>query len=361
MTVVGRRLQLDALRGIAAVLVVVHHWTEWGHGIGLGNIGVQLFFVLSGFLISGILFDQRRRLEAAETSYRQVALEFLVRRAARIWPLMFLVIGLVWLAGDRFERREDMLWHALFASNFLFFMRGEFGSFLSHFWSLAVEQQFYLVWPFMILLVPSKWLETIVITAIAVAPLTRLALVSQGYTHFAQFNVLPVANLDSLGLGALMAFWLRLPCEASSRRWRLYRIFSGVAAGGGIVLAGFAPDPANMAQTMYAVLFGAVIVAAHRGIGGIAGRLLKSKPLVAIGTISYGVYVYHVFAPRAVGAALRAVGAPDALHSGFLLFVLSAVLTLLVATISWRLLERPLVSLGRRATHSARSAYPLPN
>lgn len=353
-----RRPQLDALRGIAASLVVVHHWTPWGHAAGLGNIGVQLFFVLSGFLITGILLDQRRRVEAAETGFWRALVTFFERRAARIWPVMFLTLALVWLAEGRFERREDLIWHAFFGSNILFFLRGEFGSSLAHFWSLAVEQQFYLIWPFVILFAPYRWLEAIILTAVVVAPLTRLALVSEGYTDFAQYNVLPFATSDSLGMGALMALWLRLPSSDAEPRWRLLRWVSGVAAVG-LVVAVLSSAPANVAQTAYAVLFATIVVTAYRGIGGVGGRLLERPALVALGTISYGVYVYHVFAPRAVGMALRSFDAPSVLHSGVPLFALSAALTLLVATLSWRLMERPILALGHRARPSLSPNLPV--
>lgn len=348
----SRRPQLDALRGIAVTFVVVHHWMPWVHGIGLGNVGVQLFFVISGFLISGILLDQRLSLANHETGLWRALGTFFARRAARIWPVMFVTLALVWIAGDRFERREDMIWHTLFGSNLLFFQRGEFGSSLAHFWSLAVEQQFYLVWPFVILLLPRTWLEVVIIASILIAPLTRLALVGQGYTHFAEYNGLPFANLDSLGVGALMALWLRLPSEIASGRWRLFRYAICLAASG-LFLALFTLDAANTAQTAYAVLFGGLIVQAYSGIKGACRRLLEHSALVALGTISYGVYVYHVFVPRAVGMALRSVNAPEILHSGTLFFLLSGLLTLLVAGLSWRLMERPILALGYRVPHAS--------
>lgn len=354
----SRRPQLDAIRGIAAVLVVVHHWTTWGSVVNFGNVGVQLFFVLSGFLITGILLDQGRYLEGHKTSYWLILKTFFERRAARIWPVMFLTLTFVWFAGDRFERREDILWHAMFGSNILFFLRGEFGSTLAHFWSLAVEQQFYLFWPFIVLFVPRRWLETTILTLVVIAPLTRLVLVSQGYTSFAQYNVLPFANLDSLGMGALVALWLRLRPSSAGQRWRLLQYASGASMAGLMILA-FGSASANLAQTFYAISFASIIAAAHRGIGGIAGLILKSPVLVSLGTISYGIYVYHVFAPRAVEMALRAFNAPMVMHSDVPLFVLSASVTLLIATLSWWLMERPVLALGHRPDASLPTDLPI--
>jgi peptidoglycan/LPS O-acetylase OafA/YrhL len=337
-----RLTQLDGLRGIAVALVVVHHFSPIGHALGLGNIGVQLFFVLSGFLITGILLDHRSALEAGTSDLRRALVTFWQSRAARILPVVFVTLAAVFLAGDRFARREDMLWHFAFASNLLFFHRGEFGSSLAHFWTLAVEQQFYLVWPLLILFIPRRFLEASILSLVVLAPVTRLLLYTAGYDNFAQFNVLPFSNFDSLGLGALIATWKRLPDARARSRWRLLSAFGLVSALAVVANRYLGPLPANMEQSLYAIAFAWVIAAASEGMPGLAKRLLEWRPLVGLGVISYGVYAYHVFAPRLVGAGLRALDAPTDLQSGVPLFVLSATLTLAAASLSWLLMERPI-------------------
>ena len=215
----NRSAQLDSIRGIAVLLVVLHHWTEWGRefGNGLGNIGVQLFFVLSGFLITRILLVMRGDYLAGRASIGEIFTSFQLNRIVRLWPVAFLTLMLVFAAGERFEQRTNMAWHALFASNILFFLRGDFISSLAHFWSLAVEQQFYLFWPFVVILAPRANLERIIFILIALAPAFRLTLYSAGLTNFAQFNVLTFANLDSLGMGALVAGWPTWSLSSSTR------------------------------------------------------------------------------------------------------------------------------------------------
>lgn len=323
-----------------------------GHTIGLGNIGVQLFFVLSGFLIAGILLNSRDRFLAGELSLGGILGSFHLSRIARIWPIAFLTLGLVFVAGDRFERRDDLIWHALFASNVLFFQRGEFGSTLAHFWSLAVEQQFYVVWPLLVLIIPGHRLEPVILALIALAPIARLALHAAGFTRFAEYNVLPFANFDSLGLGALVALWSRLaPCEAESR-WRALAWAALAAVAGLFVMHGYGGLPANPGQTLYAVAFAWLIGTMRCGLAGPAGDLLGWRPLAWLGVISYGVYVYHMFAPRIVGWALRVAKAPAELQSGLPFFAASAALTLAAAALSWRFVEQPILNQCRRRRQS---------
>jgi peptidoglycan/LPS O-acetylase OafA/YrhL len=300
--------ELDGIRGIAVSLVVLHHWTSTGFSMGLGNIGVQLFFVLSGFLITGILLRQRDLLDSRSTRLRSVFLRFWQSRIARILPVVMVTLVAVYIAGDRFEKREDMAWHFGFASNLLFFKRGEFASGLAHFWTLAVEQQFYLVWPFVILLVPRRHLEATIVGLVVLAPIARALLYAQGLTEFAQFNVLPISNFDSLGCGALVALWAHSPWGAA--RLRVLTPLGVLCAIGLAVNRWLGPLPANMEQTMYAVTFAWMISEARTGLPGVAGRFLESRAIIGLGMISYGVYAYHVFAPRAVGAGCDGSGRP---------------------------------------------------
>jgi peptidoglycan/LPS O-acetylase OafA/YrhL len=347
-----RLRQLDSIRGIAVALVVLHHWIS--NTLGLGNIGVQLFFVLSGFLITGILLDLRFRREAGTSDLRQILITFWQGRAARILPVVFITLTAVLLAGDRFEKRGDMIWHFAFASNILFFRRGEFGSSLAHFWTLAVEQQFYLLWPFVILFVSRRFLEGVIVALIALAPVTRLGLYVAGYEDFSQFNVLPFANFDSLGLGALIALWTRMPEPHTQTRWRLLMVL-GIAGALAVVLSrALGPIPANIEQSFYALTFAWLIAAASMDLLGPVRWILEWRPLVGLGVVSYGIYAYHVFAPRLVGAGLRAADAPPVLQGGVPLFVLSAAVTLAAACLSWFAIERPINDARRRIQARAR-------
>jgi peptidoglycan/LPS O-acetylase OafA/YrhL len=347
-----RFIQLDSLRGIAAAMVVLHHWFPAAQG--LGGIGVELFFVLSGFLITRILLDLRSALEAGTLGAREALARFWQSRAARILPVAFLTIALVYLAGDSFEPRDTLFWHASFLSNLYFFRHGVFDSYLSHFWTLAVEQQFYLFWPLVVIWMPRRWLEPAIIALVALAPLARLLLVGAGYELFEQYNLPPFSNFDVLGLGALAGVWSRMPQEQTGGRRRVL-LFLGIAAVLALVAFRFLPPfAANPEQTLYALVFVNVIAAGYEGIPGLAGRVLEWRPLIGLGTISYGVYVYHVFAPKLVGAALEFTGGPDLLFADPVKLVLSGALTLAAAVLSWRLMERPILEATRARQRRAR-------
>src|SRR5690606_36177222 len=158
----------------------------------------------------------------------------------------------------------------------LFFHRGEFESSLAHFWSLSVEQQFYLIWPFVILVAPLRRLEAILLAAALVAPITRLTLYQAGFREFAQFNVLPLANLDSLALGAFVALCAHMPEPDRASRWRVLTLAAGGAAAALVANRLLGPLPANLEQSFYAVLFAGLVAAARRGLPGIAGRCLQA-------------------------------------------------------------------------------------
>ena len=145
-----------------------------------------------------------------------------------------------------------------------------------------------------------------------------------------------------------MAVWSRSSKAVISGRWQALRVLAAAAA---VTLIGFrffcAQAPGNPEQTLYAVMFAWIVTRAWSGFAGPLGWVLEWRRLVSLGIISYGVYVYHMFAPRIVGSALRTAAAPTELQSGAPLFLISAGLTLAVASASWALIERPILDWRR--------------
>jgi len=205
--------QLDGLRAIAVTFVLIHHWIS--PRLGFGIIGVQLFFVLSGFLITGILLRERRGVESGRQSIGFSVRQFYARRFLRIFPLYYACLAL-FVVLDRFEIRKSLVWFACYLSNVFFFLKGEFGGPFSHFWSLAVEEQFYLFWPWIVLLAPRKRLLAILVGAIVLAPLTRLTTFLRNILHV--LHLPGILNFGVIGL-ILLYLWT---IAVASLTWFLF-------------------------------------------------------------------------------------------------------------------------------------------
>ena len=154
----GHMPQLDSLRTFAVLLVIIYHWFPTGEGINRlpnGTIGVMVFFVISGFLITRILIENRNRIETGQTRLVDTYRNFFIRRALRIFPLYYLAITVVLLAFPNTSDIDDHpLYYYFYGYNILLHKTGNWADILSPFWTLGVEEQLYFVWPWIVLLTP---------------------------------------------------------------------------------------------------------------------------------------------------------------------------------------------------------------
>jgi len=170
--------QLDSLRAIAVILVIISHWipaTNVINRIPNGAIGVDIFFVLSGFLISKILFDQRNNAELLNIPKFTLVKNFYVRRTLRIFPIYYLTIFVLLLfsksTGTNIQ--SAFAYFLTYTSNFYFFKIQTWDGMVSHLWSLAVEEQFYLIWPWIILFSNKKYFLHIITIFILIGVLSN--------------------------------------------------------------------------------------------------------------------------------------------------------------------------------------------
>jgi peptidoglycan/LPS O-acetylase OafA/YrhL len=344
----GYRPQLDSLRAFAVAPVLAAHF--WLPDLHLSSLGVRLFFVLSGFLLTGILLRERDAAEVNRVGRGAVLFDFYARRILRIWPAYyFALIAAVIMGADAVA--ETFAWHALFASNILFFIEQQwFPQVTAALWTLAVEEQFYLVLPLILLFVPGKHLRALLTASIIAAILYRLILTLAVPGRLDFDLILPVAQLDALGGGALLAL---LQHGKGSIAWQKLLAWSLPAAA--FFYAGFLPDRVDvvLGEAVYLLPMIAIVAGANAGIGGAAGRLLSARPIVALGRISYGVYLYHLFVAGAFDKLADVLGyahVPD----GPIRFLLFFGATILAAALSWIVLERPALALRR---HFRRTAF----
>lgn len=335
--------QIDGLRAIAVTAVVYWHsvpQTQYLNSIfHTGGHGVRLFFVISGFLITLILLKAKR--EDSRSGFSGILKAFYIRRALRIWPAYyFYLFILALLAWDRIA--GSFLWHLFFLSNMYHSTQNGWSFMTAHYWSLAVEEQFYLIWPFIILIARRGATYLIVIMMILCAPLFRF-LMNIEYPH-ELISVLPLpAQLDSLGFGALLALLYSddyiVRCRNSKGILNVifvfgicFYFFAGLSAEHFEFQRYFLASKSTIAALVFFAIVGKAIV----GIGGWPGIFLNNSIVAFIGKVSFGIYIYHFLAIKMVRVFV------DNHH---MVFFLSLLTSSLLAGISWRLLESPINSL----------------
>jgi peptidoglycan/LPS O-acetylase OafA/YrhL len=323
--------QLDALRAIAVIAVLESHFNSAGWG---GHAGVRLFFVLSGYLITSILLSAREARQDTISS-RRVMINFYARRALRIWPAYYAVILFMSLANF-VGFRSVAWWNALFLTNVNFALTNQMEPWVTAaWWSLSVEEQFYLVWPCLLLFSRAALIKPIVIATIVCGVLWHLYFYGD-YSLASAY--LPPASMDALGAGALLAVM-----ADDLERWR--KAFLPVI-GVSIVLTSWTHlagvDLADLASLpgMMALVAGASI-----GFSGVIGRILESRILKEIGKISYGVYLFHNFVLAGLMKALP--GISWLANYSWTRFAFAGSVTLIVASLSWHFLEKPANRLKR--------------
>jgi peptidoglycan/LPS O-acetylase OafA/YrhL len=340
--------QLDALRAFAVTPVMIHHCIPGGWAFGAYS-GVKLFFTLSGFLITGILL-KARAATGDETSRRFSALgRFYARRVLRIFPLYYFVVAVALVVNLR-PARKLAAWLLTYTLNIHMAWQGWYEDNFAHFWSLSVEEQFYMFWPWLILFVRRRFLLQLILVAILVGPLYRLSYVLSGYQNMTPLStyISTLTSLDNLALGALLALLVERYPHSDGLKKLILRIALPLALVAAALVDVWGSTNAKILfrDLLYALVFCSLIFGASIGFGGRSGRFLQWRPLRYLGKISYGLYVYH---PLILGLSTFLVGLAGASLARFDLArrIFAALLTLVVASLSWRLMERPLNDLKR--------------
>lgn len=356
----GHNRALDGLRFVAFLLVFFFHalqWSPWGNWpiIRFGYLGVPIFFVLSGFLIGGILLDLRDKHRPGFGLGAKLK-TFYIRRALRIFPVYYLFIGILalmlLLSGRRDPVAEDsFFWHLAYLTNFRSFFVGMDHIRQGHFWSLAVEEHFYLVAPLVVLIARPRTLVALlalVITAVAAA---RWSIYAAGSAR--DFWVLSPMQFDLLGVGIATAIIERkgsfLGLDARRLRWL------GVLGAAFFVLfvrrfylgrPGIGIWYATLGPLSLGVATAALVLTLWQRPRWLPARVLSLRPLAYCGQISYGLYLFH---PNCLGWTSKYLGNFTLGNS-----LVGLVVTLAVAMLSWHAFEKPINNLKHRFTYGRR-------
>ncbi len=364
----ARYPHLDGMRGLAILFVIAFHtlarinFGQWMRVPLAGWTGVDLFFVLSGFLITGILYDAK--------GTRGYFRNFYARRALRIVPLYyaFLVFDLVILGRLGLQPPpharlvSDQSWLWLFGTNLWVIRNGQWWpGHVNGFWSLAVEEQYYLVWPLLVFLLGRRSLLTLCAVLAAAALAVRTGLYVRGHASFVLYT-LPFARMDGFALGGLVALALRGPGgEAVVRRWS-----RPAAAVSLLLLLGLSyawvrfmlfddPLTQTLGYTLVAVFFAGLLGASlTAGPAAPVRRVFDVGVLKWMGKYSYAIYVFHgaalgYFQELAVPERLaRALKIPLTSRNHLpILFVAAVGFSLAAAFLSWHLYEKHFLKLKR--------------
>ena len=347
--------QFDSIRAIAVLLVIVHHWFEGNRVLNFlpnGSLGVNIFFVLSGFLITGILLKAKKQSEEQGLKKSTLFSNFYIRRTLRIFPIYYLLLIIFWIINDP-AIKEDGIYYFTYTSNYLFYAEQFFPARLSHLWSLAVEEQFYIFWPWLIVLVNKKYLPYLISLFIIIGLSANYIFISKGWW----VQIFTPACFDAFAIGAMLSWVIAYRPEVIEQvqpkfKWICLIILLLFIAS--VFDYSFLPN-----RTVHALLAIAIIYyCLFKNSNRLMNTILNNKWLMYIGKISYGVYLYHLFIPELWGWIINKFASwnidllynkamPGAIKPAWL-FMQHFSFLMLICILSWKLIEKPVNNLKGR-------------
>ncbi len=338
---------LDGLRALAILGILFEHFDlPLPAMLRCGPLSVRFFFVLTGYFITLSLW--RVRSEMADSDEGYVPLwRYYLARLLRTGPPFYCSLLIGALFGIE-EVRTNFFWLATFQANNYIAWLGYWPNSISHYWSLAVQEQFYFLWPIVVLTLPKRWFLPTMAAFIIFGLGFRLYCISTNATTLARWVTL-LGCIDSFAVGALVAYLKQ--SQVLARMWQSRTLLFAmplVACGCfylGRALMTLPEDNVWLALTesVDAVFLAWVLAAAVTSMKGRYGRALSWTPLVYLGKISYGIYVYHVFIIVLVSPLLVPLGM-SVDHNPWGRIGILLALTVAISSLSWHWLEQPFLA-----------------
>lgn len=349
----GRAVQLDGLRAIAMIAICWDHWCPAGWPrVFPFEIFLFFFLVLTGYLITGSLLRERDRGESRGVRWKAAALKtYQIRRGLRILAPYYAALVLALLVGAP-DILPGLGWYLFHLSNFHMATLGYWPAGTNHFWSLAMQQQFYLIWPFVLWFLPRKCVVWAMIAFSVIGPVSRM-FHDQQLEWFVWPQVLTWASFDYFGVGGLFALAVHrgMRLESPALRWLSLVSLAGyvwIFTAHAFDWPTFGLRP--LQQTFLAVALCGFIAKGLVGFMGPLKRVLEHSVIQRIGQLSYGVYLFHNLAPLVAGKFFWFLWGDFFQNTiGEILIVcVTAAVTWGLTLASWRWIEEPLQGLREK-------------
>lgn len=342
-----RAVQLDGLRAIAMIAIAWDHWTHdlWAK-VFPHEIFLFLFLVLTGYLITGSLLREREKGEASGEKWKWRSMKtYQIRRGLRILAPYYAALLFAWVVRAP-DVWPGLPWYVLHVSNIRMAIAGIWPAGTAHFWSLAMQQQFYLLWPFIIWFLPKRLLFPGILLVIIIAPISRW-FEPLFYPYITWPDKMLWEAFDYFGMGALFALGVSRGMTMENRPLQI----AGILSLGVYLYLFIGYDHGwptfylrSLQQTFLAVFLCALIAKAIVGFDGWPRKILEHPVILRIGMLSYGIYLYHNLAPLAAGKIFPFLwnGHFDHGPAVAIRIIAYAAITWLLTLASWRWIEKPL-------------------
>lgn len=356
--------QLNGIRFIAVFLVLLDHWLVPILPIPLGHLGVVIFFVLSGFLITRILFLSADEIHETKSSAWPKIIRFIYRRSLRIFPIYFILLflGLIFNLSNF---NELWPWLVSYTPNMYIMIKGQWLGIWDHLWSLAVEEQYYLIFPYFILFFNKNKYVRLFIAMIIIGITSRIIFyvflpheLIEKYWMFSYVN--PISAIDCFGFGGLLAYYYHYEnkyfLKLAEKEYLLTITFLAVIVS--LLLSKYAKYSYDniwfsiFERSISAIFAYFLIMYALKERVNLLGKVLENKVIFYLGSISYGIYLYHnvVFnfyhynGNTIWGYLSNNIHYFYLLNSKFIIlkFLINFLLLIGLASFSWHVIEKPI-------------------